>query len=102
MGTGTGTVEMIWFFAILLVLALGGIALVASGHGSGLARVHDDRCDVTVPGDRDLVADDLRRIRFTTTVRGYRMSEVDALLARLAAQLDDPPSGREDGKDAAN
>lgn len=90
---------MIWFFAILLVLALGGIALVAAGHGSGLARVHDDRSDVTVPADRDLAAEDLRRIRFTTTVRGYRMSEVDELLKRLAEQLDTPSSDRDDGKD---
>lgn len=90
---------MIWFFALLLVLALGGIALVASGRGSGLARVHDDRSDVTVPADRDLAADDLRRVRFTTTVRGYRMSEVDELLRRLADQLDTPPEDRGDGKD---
>lgn len=80
---------MIWFFAILIVLALGGIALVASGHGAGLAPVHDDRSDVTVPADRELSGDDLRRMRFTTTVRGYRMSEVDELLSRLARELEE-------------
>ena len=32
--------------------------------------------------------DDIRRVGFTTAFRGYRMDEVDALLDRLAAELD--------------
>ena len=79
---------MMWFFAILAVLALGGIALVASGYGSPLARVYDDRPDVTLPADRELSGDDLRRVRFGMVLRGYRMSEVDALLDRLAGELE--------------
>jgi DivIVA domain-containing protein len=31
---------------------------------------------------------DLRALRFNTAVRGYRAGEVDALIDRLAAQLD--------------
>lgn len=77
-----------WFFAILIVLAMGGIALLAAGKGAPLAEVYDDRPDVNVPADRPLEADDLRRIRFSIALRGYRMSEVDALLDRLASQLD--------------
>ena len=80
---------MTWFFAILIVLALGGIALVASGYGAPIATAYDDRPDVLVPEDDDLVGDDLRRVRFTTVLRGYRMSEVDALLERLASQLEE-------------
>src|SRR3546814_5556520 len=53
-----------------------------------LAQVHSDRPDVLVPAERRLHGSDLRRIRFSTAVRGYRMDEVDALLSRLAAQLD--------------
>ena len=86
---------MTWFFAILIVLALGGIALVASGYGTPLASAYDDRPDVLVPAGDDLTGDDLRRVRFDTVVRGYRMSEVDALLARLAAQLEE--AERRDG-----
>jgi DivIVA domain-containing protein len=86
---------MTWFFAILIVLALGGIALVASGYGTPLASAYDDRPDVLVPAGEDLTGDDLRRVRFGTVVRGYRMSEVDALLARLAAQLEE--AERRDG-----
>ena len=79
---------MIWFVALFVVLALGGIALVASGYGTPLARVYDDRPDVTLPADRELSGDDLRRVRFGMVLRGYRMSEVDALLDRLAGELE--------------
>jgi DivIVA domain-containing protein len=80
---------MMWFFAILLVLALGGVALVASGQGTPLAQVYDDRPDVRVPSGRDLTGEDLRRLRLGVVVRGYRMAEVDALLDRLAGQLEE-------------
>ena len=83
-----------WFFAVLIVLAMGGVALLAAGKGAPLAEVYDDRPDVSVPADRPLVADDLRRIRFSIALRGYRMSEVDALLDRLASQLDPQPEQR--------
>lgn len=77
-----------WFFAILVVLALGGVALVASGRGEPLAPAYDDRPDAGVPATGPLRAEDLRSVRFGLVLRGYRMSEVDALLERLAAQLD--------------
>jgi DivIVA domain-containing protein len=91
---------MTWFFAILVVLAMGGIAVVASGRGGSLAEEYDDRPDVRVPADGPLTGDDVRGVRFSLGVRGYRMSEVDALLARLAAQLDDSPADRPDGSSA--
>ena len=79
---------MTWVFAILIVLAMGGIAVVASGRGTPMAEVYDDRPDATVPANGPLVGEDLRRVRFSLALRGYRMSEVDALLDRLAAQLE--------------
>lgn len=84
---------MMWFFAVLIVLALGGVAVVAAGTGAPLARAYDDRPDAVVPADRALTGADLKAVRFSTAVRGYRASEVDALLDRLAAQLDgsNPP-----------
>ena len=94
---------MMWFFAVLVVLAMGGIAVVAAGRGTPMAPAYDDRPDATVPGDRELESDDLRRVRFSLAFRGYRMSEVDALLDRLAREMetrdaderveDDHPSG---------
>ena len=87
---------MMWFFAVLVVLALGGVALVAAGRGTPMAEVYDDRPDSTVPATGPLAADDLRRVRFSLAFRGYRMSEVDALLDRLASEREDE---REDGRD---
>ena len=75
---------MMWFFAILVVLLLGAVAVVAAGKGEPLAEEYDDRPDALVPADRPLGPADLRRVRFSVAFRGYRMSEVDALLARLA------------------
>ena len=80
---------MMWFFAILLVLAMGGIALVAAGRGAPLSEAYDDRPDALVPGTGDLGPDDIRRVRFSLAFRGYRMSEVDALLHRVARQLEE-------------
>jgi DivIVA domain-containing protein len=79
---------MTWFFAVIVVAVLGGIAVVAAGSGGTMAEAFDDRPDSRVPADRPLSAHDLRRVRFTTALRGYRMSEVDALLDRLAAEME--------------
>ena len=79
---------MMWFFAVLIVLALGGVAVVAAGTGAPLARAYDDRPDVVVPADRPLTGADLKAIRFSTAVRGYPATEVDAHHDPLAAQLD--------------
>lgn len=89
---------MMWFFAVLVVLALGGVALVAAGRGAPLAEVYDDRPDSSVPAEGPLSADDLRRVRFSLGFRGYRMSEVDALLDRLASEREqqDRATGRGD------
>lgn len=91
---------MMWFFAILLVLVMGAIAMVAAGRGTPLAPAYDDRPDVSVPAGT-LVGDDLRRVRFSLAFRGYRMSEVDALLDRVAAQLEAGAADGADGVDGA-
>ncbi len=91
-----------WVFAILLVLVLGGIAVVASGRGAPMEDAWDDRPDAEVPAEGPLGAEDLRRVRFSLAFRGYRMSEVDALLDRLAREREGrggggtPPVGRGD------
>jgi DivIVA domain-containing protein len=80
---------MMWLFAILVVLAMGGVAMVASGRGGSMPEAYDDRPDVVLPTDRPIGAQDLRTVRFPLALRGYRMSDVDALLARLATELED-------------
>lgn len=79
---------MIWFLALLVVVIIGATAVVASGRGGAMVPSHADRPDVLVPGDRDLSAQDLREVRFSLGLRGYRMDEVDALLRRLTMQLE--------------
>ena len=85
---------MMWVFAILIVAAMGVIAMLAAGHGEPMARAYDDRPDAAVPADRPLEARDLRSVRFSLALRGYRMSEVDALLERLASEM--PPEVTQD------
>jgi DivIVA domain-containing protein len=93
---------MMWLFAVLVVLAMGGIALVAAGRGAPMVPAYDDRPDATVPREGVLGAQDLRRVRFSLAFRGYRMSEVDALLDRLAREkeaVDEPGEPRDAPED---
>ena len=92
---------MMWFFAVLVVLALGGVAVLAAGRGTPMADAYDDRPDASVPAAGPLSADDLRRVRFSLAFRGYRMSEVDALLDRLAREREQalPGPGDEGAED---
>lgn len=83
---------MMWLFAVLIVLAMGGVALIASGRGRPMSEEYGDRPDSLVPAAGPVRAEDLRRIRFSLAVRGYRMSEVDGLLDRLARQLEESPA----------
>ncbi len=84
---------MMWFFAILVVLVMGGVAALAAGRGAPMSEAYDDRPDALVPKDGPLGAEHVRKVRFSLAFRGYRMSEVDALLDRLARQLEpvEPP-----------
>jgi len=79
---------MTWFFAILIVLVMGVIAVVASGKGGTMAQTYDDRPDARIQADGPLSATDIRRVKLSTGWRGYRMSEVDALLDRVALELE--------------
>jgi DivIVA domain-containing protein len=82
---------MTWFFAFLIVVVMGVVAVVASGRGGSMAQTYDDRPDSRVQADGPLTAADLRSVRFSTAFRGYRMSEVDSLLDRLAAEMTPVP-----------
>ncbi len=87
---------MMWLFAIIIVAVVGGVVVVAAGAGGSMAPGYDDRPDAVVPATGPLTAADLRAIRFSTVVRGYRASEVDALLDRLAEQLGESRPGTGD------
>ncbi len=94
---------MMWFFAILVVVVMGGVAALAAGRGAPMSEAYDDRPDALVPKDGPLGAEHVRKVRFSLAFRGYRMSEVDALLDRIARQIDlaeapptDPAPGPDD------
>ncbi|HSS68075.1 MAG TPA: DivIVA domain-containing protein [Nocardioidaceae bacterium] len=83
-----GTIDRVmWVWVVVIVALTGAVVAVAVGRGGSMSEAYDDRPDTAIPSGRPLTADDLREVRFSTAVRGYRMDEVDALLARLRADL---------------
>ena len=91
---------MIWYVCIGFVLLIGAAVVYTAGRDAGMADAADDRPDVLVPTDRPLTADDLGQVRFSTALRGYRMDEVDDLIARLRADMyerDHPEPGPDAG-----
>jgi DivIVA domain-containing protein len=90
---------MIWLLAIVAILVIGALVVLAVARGAGMAPAYDDRREVRLPVGRPLRAEDLRATRFTMTLRGYRMAEVDALIARLAAEMEERTSPSPRGTD---
>jgi DivIVA domain-containing protein len=76
-----------WLWVVGIVAVVGAVTVVAVGSGASLSEVYEDRPDRTIPVGRPLRSDDLQDVTFTTALRGYRMDEVDALLARVRADL---------------
>jgi DivIVA domain-containing protein len=77
---------------ILALLVVGGVLfLVASfafGRGEEMAPVLPEGTPVELPEDRLARGDDLRALKLSVSLRGYRMDEVDWLLDRLSEQVD--------------
>ena len=79
-----------WFIAVVVVAALGVAAIVAAGGlGSMSAEPTRDVFRQDLPGDRLLTAEDLQRLRFGVSLRGYSMTQVDDVLDRLGGELAD-------------
>jgi DivIVA domain-containing protein len=57
------------------------------GRGEQLAPL-SPRVSPTELPDSEMTADDVRKVRFAMALRGYRMSDVDWALERMAAELD--------------
>lgn len=76
-----------WIWVLILVLVIGAIGVLVVGRWGTMSEVYDDRPDLTIPGGRPLTAEDIRSVRLTTGLRGYRMDEVDTLLDRIEADL---------------
>ena len=77
-------------FVLLLVMlvVIGGIAVVAAGRGVGLQDVEPDRSLAGSLPEGDVDRAGVDGLRFTLALRGYRMNEVDAVLDRLVEELE--------------
>jgi DivIVA domain-containing protein len=69
------------------LLFLGGSLLLGRGETQPPAEL--DRSPVELPDDRPVAGDDIRALRISPAVRGYRMTEVDWLLDQFAQTLDE-------------
>jgi DivIVA domain-containing protein len=77
---------------ILALLVVGGVLFLAAsfafGRGEEMAPVLPEGTPVELPDDRLARGDDLRALKLSVALRGYRMDEVDWLLDRLSEQVD--------------
>ncbi|WP_320065662.1 DivIVA domain-containing protein [Micromonospora sp. RTGN7] len=78
---------------LLLVVALTvaavvfGVTVLVTGRDPGLAPVEPDGRAVPLPGSRPLRESDVGDVRFDTTLRGYRMAQVDQAMRRAAYDI---------------
>ena len=79
---------MEWFIAAVAVVALGVAAVVAAGGGGSMAQDPVRDTYAMTVSEEPLDGDDVRGLRFGVALRGYAMDQVDAVLDRLAAELD--------------
>jgi DivIVA domain-containing protein len=74
--------------ALAVVVAAVTLAVVGGGEGGGpLPEAAPQRLWDQLPPDRPLQRADIDALRFPLAARGYRMSDVDDALNRLAAEL---------------
>jgi DivIVA domain-containing protein len=85
---------MVAFVAFVVgVLVVGGLLFLGTSLLLGRAETQPpaelDRSPVELPNDRPVTADDVRALRLSVTLRGYRMTEVDWLLDQFALTLEE-------------
>ncbi|MFG2885593.1 DivIVA domain-containing protein [Streptomyces sp. NPDC048297] len=73
--------------ALAVVVAAVTLAVVGGGESAPLPEAAPERLQDPLPPDRPLNGADVQSLRFPVTPRGYRMSDVDDALGRLAAEL---------------
>ena len=81
------TVLQYLVIAAVIGLVVFGIAVFVFGRGEQMAALSPRTSPTELP-DRDLTADDVRKVRFAMALRGYRMSDVDWALEKMADELD--------------
>jgi DivIVA domain-containing protein len=75
------------------VLVVGGLLFLGAsllmGRGETQPPAELDRSPVELPDDRAVTGDDVRSLRLSPALRGYRMTEVDWLIDQFAQILDE-------------
>jgi DivIVA domain-containing protein len=79
--------SVLGILAVAALLFLGASLLLGRGETQPPADL--DRSPVELPDDRPVTGDDVRALRMSVAVRGYRMSEVDWLLEQFAQAIDE-------------
>jgi DivIVA domain-containing protein len=78
-------------YLVVMVLVAAVVFLLASvlfGRGEEMPGLPPGASPTRLP-ESGLTSDDLREVRFQQVVRGYKMSEVDWVLQRVGAELDE-------------
>jgi DivIVA domain-containing protein len=79
---------LLWLIVAAVVAAIAYcVTWIFTGKDDGLADEEPDSRALPLPGTRPLAEGDLDRVRFDTTIRGYRMDQVDAALRRSAYDI---------------
>ncbi|WIX87844.1 DivIVA domain-containing protein [Amycolatopsis sp. DG1A-15b] len=83
------TTALIYLVVMLLVAAVVFLlAAVVFGRGEELAPLPPGSSPTRLPAE-DITGEDLAEVRFQLVLRGYKMSEVDWVMRRLGAELDE-------------
>jgi DivIVA domain-containing protein len=82
-----GTVLIYLVVAAVVAAVVFLVASLVFGRGEELPALPPDATPTGLP-EGSIVGDDIRAVRFSQVMRGYRMSEVDWTLRRAAAELD--------------
>jgi DivIVA domain-containing protein len=80
---------MVWVLCAVVIVIIGAAVMAASGRFGAVPQVVEDRPAPDLPS-HPLGPDDLRAVRFDVVARGYSMAQVDALLARMAVEMQMP------------
>ena len=83
------TTALIYLVVMILVAAVVFLlAAILFGRGEELPPLPPGASPTRLP-ESGVTGEDLRAVRFQQVVRGYKMSEVDWVLARVGAELDE-------------
>lgn len=89
-----GTALIYLLVVVGVAAAFFGVAVLVFGRGEELPPLAPDATPTRLPG-RGIGAEHVRALRFPLALRGYRMTEVDWVLDRLAAELDHAEAERD-------